>query len=212
MSGLRGVVLAAGAGTRLRPLTYVRPKPLWPVGRHTLLRWAVDRVRPYVDDVAANVHAHPGQMLAALRRLEVYASVEHPVALGTAGALGRLRPWLDGADVLLTNADAWYPPAAARPVLDDLVAGWDRVRPRLLCVAAPGRGDFGDLRYVGTCLLPWSAVAGLEAVPSGLYEVSWRSAYANGGLDLLVTRLAAIDCGTPRDLLRANRAALTPSR
>jgi hypothetical protein len=155
------------------------------------------------------VHAHPGQLLRTLRRLGVHASVEQPVALGTAGALGRLRPWLDGADVLLTNADAWYPPAHAARVLDDLVAGWDGVRPRLLCVEAPGRGDFGDLRYVGTCLLPWSAVADLEPVPSGLYEVSWRDSYAAGGLDLVTTELAAVDCGTPRDLLRANLRALT---
>ena len=206
MAALQGVILAAGAGTRLRPLTYIRPKPLWPVGRRTLLRHAVERVRPYAAQCAANVHAHPSQMLRAMRRLGVHPSVEHPVALGTAGALGQLRPWLDGADVLLSNADAWYPPGPARRALDEFVAGWDGQRPRLLCVRDGGPGDFDDLRYVGTCLLPWESVKPLAPVPSGLYEVSWRALYPQGGLDLVVCDLPAVDCGTSRDLLSANVA------
>jgi NDP-sugar pyrophosphorylase family protein len=204
---LAGVVLAAGAGNRLRPLTDVRPKPLCTVGGRPLLDWALERVTPYVGEVAVNVHHHAGQMRAALARHQVHVSHEDREALGTAGALGRLRGWLDGRAVLVTNADAWYPPATAGDVLAELVRGWDGERPRLLCVPADGAGDFGDLRYVGTALLPWASVRDLAAVPSGLYEVSWAALHRDGRVDLVRTALDAVDCGTPADYLRANMAA-----
>ncbi|MDP9418291.1 MAG: nucleotidyl transferase, partial [Actinomycetota bacterium] len=57
---------------------------------------------------------------------------------------------------------------------------------------------------VGACLLPWRLVARLGPVPSGLYEVMWREEWARGDLELVATGGAAIDCGTPRDYLRAN--------
>lgn len=202
---LAAVVLAAGAGRRLEPLTRVRPKPLCTVDRRPLLDWALDRVRPYAGEVAVNLHHHAEQMLAALGSRDVHTSHEQSEALGTAGALGRLRGWLDGRAVLLTNADAWYP-ADATAVLDDLVSGWDGERPRLLCVSAPD-GDFGDLRYVGTALLPWWSVRDLADSPSGLYEVSWSRLHAEGRLDLVRADLAAVDCGTPLAYLRANLAA-----
>lgn len=203
---LAGVVLAAGAGSRLRPLTDVRPKPLCTVARRPLLDWALDRVTPHSGEVAVNAHHHAEQMLAALEGRDVHASHERDVALGTAGALGHLRDWLDGRAVLLTNADAWYP-ADSAAVLAELVAGWDGERPRLLCVPSED-GDFGDLRYVGTALLPWWSVRELQARrPAGLYEVSWAALHAQRRLDLVAADLHAVDCGTPWDYLRANMAA-----
>lgn len=213
LKGLKGVVLAAGAGTRLRPLTLTMPKALAPVGGRPLVEWAIERIRPYVDEVAVNVHHHAEQMVEALTRMQIglalHVSIEGPEALGTAGALGRLRPWLGGRPVLVTNADAWHP-AQIRTVLDEFVAGWDRERPRLLCAPAEGPGDFDGLRYVGTALLPWSTVADLAPRPSGLYEVSWSGLYRQGALELVPTDVAAIDCGTPEDYERANVAAGTP--
>lgn len=209
---VKGVVLAAGAGTRLRPLTLTRPKALCPVGGRPLLAWALERIRPYVDTVAVNVHHHAAQMLAALEPLDVHVSLEAPEALGTAGALGRLRPWLGGDPVLVTNADAWYPPAGVQPVLDTFVGGWDGDRVRLLVARRPGAGDFGDLRYVGTALLPWSAVRDLPAEPAGLYEVSWRALHEVGALDLVETDVTAIDCGTPAELARADALATALTR
>ena len=204
--GVVGVVLAAGAGNRLRPLTDARPKPLCTVDRATLLDGALERIRPYAGTVAVNAHHHAEQMLTALAGRDLHVSHEEAAALGTAGALGSLRDWVDGRPVLLTNADAWYPPAGDAAV-KDLVAGWDGDRPRLLCVPSTDKGDFGDLRYAGTALLPWWTVAPLEPVPSGLYEVSWAELHEQGRLDLVRADLAAIDCGTPTDYLRANMAA-----
>lgn len=206
-----GVVLAAGEGRRLRPLTDVRPKALCTVATRPLADWAVERLRPHVhgpDRIAVNAHAHLDQMARWAGGRDVHLSVEHGSALGTAGALGLLRDWLDGRPVLLTNADAWYP-AAMDAVLADLVAGWDGERPRLLCTRPDDPADdvLGGLRYVGTALLPWWSVRDLAAEPAGLYEVSWRALHAAGRLDLVETAVPAVDCGTPGDYLRANLLA-----
>ena len=205
MRELVGVVLAAGAGTRLRPLTDVRPKALCTVGGRPLLDLALDRVRPHVGRTAVNAHHHAEQLVAALAARDVHVSVEQPEALGTAGALGRLRGWVDGAAVLLTNADAYYPPG--RDVLTELLDGWDGDRPRLLCVPGGTPEVLGGLRYVGSALLPWWSVRDLAPTPAGLYEVSWRDLHAAGWLELVVTDVAAVDCGTPADYLRANMLA-----
>ena len=158
MTDLVGVVLAAGAGTRLRPLTDVRPKPLCTVGGRTLLDLALERLAPHVRPTAVNAHHLADQVRDAVADRDLHLSVERPVALGTAGALGRLRGWIDGATVLVTNADAFFP--HGDPV-GELLADWDGERPRLLCVRDGDRGDFGDLRYVGTALLPWWSVRDL---------------------------------------------------
>ncbi len=123
---LAGVVLAAGAGTRLRPLTDLRPKALCPVGTVPLLDHALSRLAPHVSSVAVNAHHHSGQVLAAVGS-RAHVSVEEGEALGTAGALGALRPWLDGRPVLVTNADAYLPAG-----LGSFAAGWDGDSSRLL--------------------------------------------------------------------------------
>ena len=53
---IAGVVLAAGAGTRLAPLTRILPKALCPVGGTALVDHALARVRPLSDAVAVNLH------------------------------------------------------------------------------------------------------------------------------------------------------------
>lgn len=192
------VVLAAGAGTRLRPLTNLLPKALCPVANVPLVDLALARTpKAGQDDVAVNVHHHRDTLVAHLAG-RVHLSIE-ATPLGTAGALGNLRPWIDGRDVLVLNADAWR-----RGGLEELLDGWDGVRQRLLVTPDPPRGDFGELRYTGAALLPWRLVTTLRPEPSGLYEVLWRG---RDDLDLVVTRHEFHDCGTPADYLDANLAA-----
>ncbi|MBW3603809.1 MAG: NTP transferase domain-containing protein [Actinobacteria bacterium] len=196
------MALAAGAGTRLRPLTTLQPKALCPVDNIALLDRAVANVHSHVVGVAVNAH-HLADRIVEHLDGQFHVSVEQPVALGTAGALGKLRDWIGGRDVLLCNADAYLPGG-----LDHLVAGWDRQRCRLLVVATSAPGDFtdagGPVRYVGACLLPWRLVSALSPEPSGLHEVLWRTEAAAGRLDLVRHTATAIDCGTPADYLRAN--------
>ncbi len=203
---LAGVVLAAGAGQRLAPLTRLRPKALCPVANRPLVDHALDRLLPVLgrlDDLAVNLHHGVGPLDAHLPA-EVHRSVETPEALGTAGALGLLRPWLDGRNALVTNADAWF---GAGLDLRRFVDEWDQTRVRLLCVQDPMRADFGELRYCGVALLPWSVIAALRATPSGLYEVSWRREREAGRLDLVVHDGDFVDCGTAADYLEANMTA-----
>lgn len=200
--GLAGVVLAAGAGTRLQPLTSLRPKALCPVDNVPLVDLALAKVAAVTGAIAVNVH-HGRALLEshlALVAPDVHQSIEAEQALGTAGALGHLRDWIAGRDVLVVNADAWH-----RADLGRFAADWDRERVRLL-VVRDERGTWGDRYYAGAALMPWSEVAALEPVPSGLYEVSWRR-LGEAGLDFWEHDGEYFDCGTPARYLAANLAA-----
>jgi MurNAc alpha-1-phosphate uridylyltransferase len=197
--GLAALVLAAGDGKRLRPLTLIRPKPLCPVVDTTFLDLAMDRVSAIVapGSIAVNAHHLADQVIAHVAD-RAHLSVEVPIALGTAGAVGALHDWLDGRDVLITNGDVCF---SESPDLAAFVAGWDRVRPRLLVVEDAGRADFdGKWRFAGVSLLPATVAASLAAEPSGLYEVVWR----NAPLDLVSTAVEYVDAGDPSSYLRAN--------
>ena len=198
---LCAVVLAAGAGTRLRPITDALPKALVQVGGEALVDGAVRRCRALTDAVAVNAYAHAAQLVEHFAGTDVLVRVEQPEALGTAGALGNLRDWIDGRDVLVHNADAWHD-ADLRP----FVASWDGASMRLLVVRRPPVADFGEHQYAGVCLLPWRAVAALHPSPSGLYEVLWRDADP-AELEFVVHGGVWFDCGTHDDLAAANAAS-----
>ena len=198
------VVLAAGLGTRLRPLTDLRPKALCPVNNVPLVDLALARVEAVVgsgpDVVAVNVHHHVDQLVDHLGP-RVHVSVEQHEPLGTAGAIGQLRDWIDGRDTVVVNADAWYD-----GTITPLVAP-PNDRLRLLVVRDDVRPDFGEWRFAGASVLPWSDAKDLQPEPSGLYEVRWRDAYARGEIDLVPADGRFIDCGSPSDYLAANLVA-----
>lgn len=191
------VVLAAGEGTRLRPLTLLRPKPLCPIANQPLVDLAINRVIPACASVAVNVHHGRDQLEPHLRdRGDVWVSVEEDRALGTAGALGFLRDWLDGRGALVVNADSWSLPDLAR-----FVAGWDGERVRMLLA---GDDPFGPRSAVVASLLPWAEVARLEPVPSGLWEACWRDLVRRDAIETVAYDGPFVDCGTPARYLEAN--------
>ncbi|HEV7763322.1 MAG TPA: sugar phosphate nucleotidyltransferase [Acidimicrobiales bacterium] len=197
---LCGVALAAGSGDRLRPLTLRRPKPLCPVDNEPLLDHALGRLAGITSDLAVNLHHGREAIAAHLDGTTVHRSVEEgDEALGTAGALGRLRPWIDGRAVAVVNADTWCP-GSLEPALE----GWDGERVRLLLV---GGLELGHGSTLAGALLPWSTVAPLEPVPSGLYEVSWGRLAHEGRVDAVAWPGPCFDCGTPGRYLAANMAA-----
>ncbi len=195
---LVGVVLAAGAGTRLRPLTLERPKAMCPVANVPLVDHAIARVNRHVSAVAVNVHGSQ-QMLRDHVAGRVHVSVEEVERLGTAGALGRLRPWIEGRHVLVHNADS---------LLDDdltaLLDGWDGARPRLLVRTEDHPSDFGHHRFLGVSLLPSAIAVTLPDERCGLYDLVWQPAYSAGRLEIVEATGESIDCGTAADYLRAN--------
>lgn len=193
-----GVVLSAGAGDRLRPLTDLRPKPLCPMGDSTLLDRALTQVRAATGStVAVNVHHGRAAMATHLSdRPGVHVSFEEPAALGTAGALAALADWFDGRAALVVNADTVH-----QEDLSGFVAGWDGERVRILMA---GRPPFGSASGVVASIVPAWAVAGLRLEPAGLWEVLWRGELDGGRLDVAVASGVVIDCGSPAAYLRAN--------
>jgi CTP:molybdopterin cytidylyltransferase MocA len=198
-SDVCAVVLAAGAGTRLRPITRLLPKPLCPVAGTALVDHALDRARSASSAVAVNVH-HSREAVEAHVDDRAQISVEEPQPLGTAGALAQLRPWIDGRATLVLNGDTWCPGSLA-----PFVAGADGARVRL-AVAGPDE-RLGPTTRIAAALMPWGEVARLQPVPSGLWEVSWRELADAGRIDVVRWDGPCIDCGTPARYLAANLAA-----
>ncbi|HEX2418912.1 MAG TPA: NTP transferase domain-containing protein [Micromonosporaceae bacterium] len=215
------VILAAGEGTRLRPLTLRKPKSLCPVGNITLLDRSLARLADYglrgPGQIAVNACHLADQVVAAVAG-RAHLSVESPPPLGTSGGVAKLRDWIAGRGVLVCNADGYLadnasPGNASVDVCSaDLISGWDGRTVRLLVApATPDRvGEFGNprrWRFAGMSLLPWETVRDLPRTASGLVSTVWRPAEANGLLELVPYHGRYIDCGTPADYLAANLLA-----
>lgn len=192
-------MLGAGAGTRLRPLTNLLPKVLCPVGGVPLVDLAIARVAAVAPDVAVNAHHRRDQLVAHLAG-RVHVSIEEAEALGTAGGVAHLRPWLDGRGALVVNGDTW-----STVDLAPLVAAWDGTTIRVFVT-----GDdptLGPRSGIAGSLLPAWAIAALPDGPAGLYEVCWAPAIAAGRLEVVAAGAPFIAVDRPRDYLAANLLA-----
>ena len=108
------MILAAGFGTRLRPITYTLPKPLIPVRNKPLIAYAVENyLRAGVDEIVVNLHHLPDPIeryLTAHFDCTFHFSREEKI-LGTGGALRRVRHLLEHQeDFLLVNGDTIQSP------------------------------------------------------------------------------------------------------
>src|SRR4051812_38455198 len=107
--GLKGVVLAAGFGTRLRPLTELYPKPLIPFAGTTPLELALWQLgRAGIDENAVNSHHRPDLIDAyvASNPLKQKLKVSHETEiLGTGGCYNPLRAWQGDNDLVVLNGD-----------------------------------------------------------------------------------------------------------
>ncbi|MGK5674232.1 nucleotidyltransferase family protein [Micromonospora sp. URMC 106] len=206
------VVLAAGEGTRLRPLTERLPKALCPVGNVPLLNRALDRLAGLglVGPARVAVNAcYLGAQVVAHVGERAHLSVEPGSPLGTAGGVANLRDWIAGRGVLVGNADA-YLADPARPPGPDIAAllrDWDGESVRLLGQpaadpAAPGTFD-GHV-FTGFSLLPWRLVRDLPTGFGDLVRAIWRPAEAAGALTVVPYPGTFYDTGTPADYLAAN--------
>ena len=108
---MKVMILAAGLGTRLHPLTETRPKPLAPLMLQPLLGHLLAQLRQYhVQEVVINLHHHAGQLRQWIgdgRQWgfeRVHLSYE-PEILGTAGAIKKAEVVLRDAPFCLINAD-----------------------------------------------------------------------------------------------------------
>ena len=109
---MRAMILAAGLGTRLRPLTHVMPKPVAPVLNRPIVAWIADLLAKHgFEDVVTNLSYLPEQIREALGDgssfgLRVSYS-EEPEPLGTAGGVGKVRDFLGETEsFLIISGDA----------------------------------------------------------------------------------------------------------
>jgi len=206
MSDVCAVVLAAGEGQRLRPLTAQIPKALCPVGNVPLLDRAMARVAALGLDCAVNA-CYLGEQVVAHVGGRAHVAVEPGDPWGTSGGLARLRDWIDGRGVLVGNADAYLadPARAPGPDIAHLLAGWDGETVRILGVpGSTGGREFGAHRFAGFSLLPWTVVRDLPVERGELVRTAWRPAERTGLLEVVEYRGDYLDTGTPATYLAAN--------
>jgi MurNAc alpha-1-phosphate uridylyltransferase len=175
------MVLAAGLGTRMRPLTLERPKALIQVAGRALIDHMLDRLaRAGITRVVVNVHAHADQLeahLAARRDLDVIISDERGELLETGGGLKAARCYLGEAPILVANIDSiWTEPDG--PLIERLIGAWDGEQMDDLLTLAPlvnsvgfdGPGDF--FRGDDGRLAPRGEAAGAPHAYMGLHMLN----------------------------------------
>ena len=147
------MVLAAGIGKRMRPLTATVPKPLIEVGGRALIDHALDRLAgAEVEEAVVNVHYLADLVEAHVRRRKrpaVTVSDERKGLLDTGGGIAKALPRLGSDAFYLLNSDSFWI-EGARPNLDWLAAAWDDramdglllLAPTVRAVGYSGRGDF----------------------------------------------------------------------
>jgi len=160
MSELTAMVLAAGRGSRMRPLSAMAPKPLIEVAGKALIDHVFDRLEGAgVSRFVVNVHYLPDLIEVHVRRRvdgRVTISDERPALLETGGGVVKALPLLGDDPFLVANSDTFWIEGASNN-LARLVARFDPERMDGLLLCAPtvdaigydGRGDF-ELATDGT--------------------------------------------------------------
>lgn len=178
------MVLAAGLGTRMRPLTDHRPKPLIEVSGRALIDRTLDvLVQAGVQRAVVNVHYCADQIethLRARRDLEIILSDERVQLMETGGGVRKALPLLGDAPIFVCNTDAFWVDAGGDPLIS-LAEGFDRgqMGARLLVVDCSqtlgfdGPGDFfadplGRLRLRGDQAAAPLAYTGIQIVDPAL--------------------------------------------
>ncbi len=152
----KAMVLAAGLGLRMRPLTDRMPKPLVPVAGRPLLDHVLDKLGDAgVTEAVVNVHYLGDQIIrhvAARRRPRVIISDERNHVLGTGGGVVKALPLLGDAPFFHVNSDTMWIDGV-RSNLMRLAETFDPARMDILLLMAPtassigygGRGDYAML-------------------------------------------------------------------
>lgn len=138
------MVMAAGLGTRMRPLTDHRPKPLVEVGGKALIDHVLDRlVEAGVETAVVNIHHFADQMVAHLARrddIRIRISDERAALLDSGGGIAKARALLGEDPILVANIDSLWTDGRTPP-LETLKAAWDPETMDVLLLLVPrGQG------------------------------------------------------------------------
>jgi MurNAc alpha-1-phosphate uridylyltransferase len=223
------MVLAAGLGTRLRPLTEKMPKPLVPVAGKPLIDHVLDRlVGAGFSRVVVNVHHLEDQLtahLAARATPRIVISDEREHLLDSGGGVFKALPQLGAGPFLIHNCDSIWTEGEVSN-LARLAACWDETTMDCLLLLAPaatslgyhGRGDFaleatGRLRRRGGEERAPFAFTGvsiahprlLDGAPAGAFSLNrpWDAAIARGRAFGIVLEGQWMHVGDPAALTAA---------
>jgi MurNAc alpha-1-phosphate uridylyltransferase len=202
------MVLAAGFGQRMRPLTLTRPKPLVEVAGKSLIDYGFDRLRAAkVETAVVNVHYLPDQIEAWAKHQSsprIVISDERAEILDTGGGVAHALPLLGHDPFFVINSDSFWVDDGT-PALDRLRAAWDDAKMDCLLLLSPlertvgydGAGDFTrdrdgrlsrraasqgtPLAYIGAYLV---APRLFDGAPQGAFSMNrlWDRAIAQGRL------------------------------
>ena len=226
------MVLAAGLGTRMRPLTDSIPKPLVKISGKPLIDHVLDRLdEAGVERAVVNVHHMADQIqkhLADRRRPKIVISDERGQLLGTGGGVKKALPELDDAPFFHVNSDTiWID--GVKPNLARLAEAFDPAAMDAFLLLAPvagtigysGRGDFamasdGSLRkraeqeiapfvYAGAAILTPALFAGTPEGNLSLTALFDRAAQAHRLHGLRLEGLW-MHVGTPEAIAEAESA------
>ncbi len=225
------MVLAAGRGTRMRPLTGVVPKPALPVLGEPVLAWAMRQAeRSGAPRVVVNAWHLAGRLEAAAAAVPLGVPValsREETLMDTAGglALARERGLLgDRGPVIVLNGDGlyglelgpvleahegngWDVTLALLPHLDP--GRWARVvldgEGRVTAIRPPGRPGPGEapFLYPGAMVVSRGALEALPVEPGGIPGALWRPAMASGRMGGVVVAGHWREIGTPAAYLDA---------
>jgi MurNAc alpha-1-phosphate uridylyltransferase len=225
----RAMIMAAGMGNRMRPLTDKMPKPLVPFLGKPLIDHALDKLAAAgVSDVIVNLHYKAEMLEAHLKgraRPRIQFSDERDKLLDTGGGLKKARPLLGEAPIFVMNSDTVWAEGMS-PVLDRMKAFWDAEEMDALLMMAPAvttigecrRGDFmmdglGRLTRRREAHVAPFMFAGvqifhprlLEGAPEGAFSTNilWDKAAEEGRLFGLRLDGVWMHVGTPGDLAEA---------
>lgn len=226
------MVLAAGLGKRMRPLTDTVPKPMISIAGKTLLDRGLDALAGAgVDKLVVNVHYLPQQIIdhvAQRSRPHIVVSDESGLLLDSAGGIVRALPELGTEPFYILNADTFWIDRDGRD-LERLALAWDGARMDILLMLArphdatghSGSTDFlldaegrlarargapEGLIYAGAAIVHPRIFEGAVAEPHSL-NIYFDRAIAAGRLFGMSMRGHWITVGTP-DAVAAAEAAI----
>ena len=218
------MVLAAGLGKRMRPLTATRPKPLVEVAGKPLLDHVLDRLRAAgIGQVVVNVHYLADALEAHLRRkaadLDVRISDERGMLLETGGGVAKALPLIPEDSFLIANSDnLWID--GPRDAISLLAEHWDDETMDALLLLVPlaranchsGLGDFhmdplghitrrrpskvAPFVYTGVQIVSKRLMTDIPDGPFG-FMLLWERAIAAGRAFGFVHQGLWFDVGTP---------------
>ena len=224
------MVMAAGLGKRMRPLTATRPKPLIPVAGKPLLDHALDHLRAAgVKRAVVNVHYLADTLeahLSTIDGLDIVVSDERGQLLETGGGLIKARPLLGDDPIFVVNSDNFWldGPVDALSLLADR---WDPKIMDVLLLLVPlarahchgGQGDFyidatgritsrrkpgrvAPYVFIGVQILNPAILVDAPEPPFSTM-VFWERAIAEGRAYGVVHQGLWVDVGTPAAVARA---------